>query len=232
MIIKVCGMREAENIRQVAALGVDMMGFIFYRESKRFVSMIPSGAGIIPDYARSLMPDDKVAGEGNRPKRHVERVGVFVDDMPQNIITRIYNYSLDCVQLHGSESRVMIDNLKRSVDPDIKPGLKIIKALSIVGKEDIERWHEYQGSVDMLLFDTKGPGPGGNGRHFDWRLLDAYDGDIPFLLSGGIDLDDVDDIQKIRHPQFLGIDINSRFEKEPAVKDVEKIRRLVEALHR
>lgn len=225
MIIKVCGMREPENIRAVEELGVDMIGFIFVPQSKRYVRMISSNAGILPDYADERQNETSAAG-----KKAPLRVGVFVDDMPQNIITRIYNYNLDYVQLHGDESAVMIDNLRRSVDPDIHKGLKIIKAISVASENDVKRWREYEGHADMLLFDTKGDEAGGNGRHFDWELLNAYDGNIPFLLSGGIDIDDALEIRKINNPMFAGVDINSRFETEPAVKDVEKIRNFIRLL--
>lgn len=225
MIIKVCGMREPENIRAVEELGVDMIGFIFVPQSKRYVRMISSNAGILPDYADERQNETSAAG-----KKAPLRVGVFVDDMPQNIITRIYNYNLDYVQLHDDESAVMIDNLRRSVDPDIHKGLKIIKAISVASENDVKRWREYEGHADMLLFDTKGDEAGGNGRHFDWELLNAYDGNIPFLLSGGIDIDDALEIRKINNPMFAGVDINSRFETEPAVKDVEKIRNFIRLL--
>ena len=218
-------MREPENIRAVEELGVDMIGFIFVPQSKRYVRMISSNAGILPDYADERQNETSAAG-----KKAPLRVGVFVDDMPQNIITRIYNYNLDYVQLHGDESAVMIDNLRRSVDPDIHKGLKIIKAISVASENDVKRWREYEGHADMLLFDTKGDEAGGNGRHFDWELLNAYDGNIPFLLSGGIDIDDTLEIRKINNPMFAGVDINSRFETEPAVKDVEKIRNFIRLL--
>ena len=218
-------MREPENIRAVEELGVDMIGFIFVPQSKRYVRMISSNAGILPDYADERQNETSAAG-----KKAPLRVGVFVDDMPQNIITRIYNYNLDYVQLHGDESAVMIDNLRRSVDPDIHKGLKIIKAISVASENDVKRWREYEGHADMLLFDTKGDEAGDNGRHFDWELLNAYDGNIPFLLSGGIDIDDALEIRKINNPMFAGVDINSRFETEPAVKDVEKVRNFIRLL--
>ena len=122
MIIKVCGMREPENIRAVAAFGIDLMGFIFYPSSSRFVQMISSRAGIIPDYSEERLTKAKHVGKrqendasGAAVEQYVgpKRVGVFVDDMPQNIVTRVYNYSLDYVQLHGNESVEMIDNLRR-----------------------------------------------------------------------------------------------------------------------
>lgn len=230
MIIKVCGMREPENVRDVENLGVDMIGFVFCADSERYVSMVSSNAGIIPDYAYGRQNGDETPACGAVQESKPHRVGVFVDDMPQNIVTRIYNYNLDYVQLHGSETAVMIDNLRRTVDPDIRPGLKIIKALSIRSEQDVKRWREYEGHADMLLFDTKGCKAGGNGEHFDWTLLDAYHGNIPFLLSGGISVDDVDSIRAIRHPMFAGVDLNSRFEVRPGLKDVALLREFIRKL--
>ena len=150
--------------------------------------------------------------------------------MPQNIVTRVYNYKLDWVQLHGSESPVMIDNLKRTLIPDIKPDIKIIKAISVNTKEDVEKWRQYRGHVDMLLFDTKCKSVGGSGEHFDWSVLNSYDGDIPFLLSGGIGPDDAERVKAFHHPQFAGIDLNSRFETSPGVKDINLLKEFLKKL--
>lgn len=231
MIIKVCGMRETDNIREVAELGVDMMGFIFWPESPRFVKMISAQAGIIPDYSEERLRNMRQGQEPSsttvcRPKR----VGVFVDEMPQSIVTRVYNYDLDYVQLHGNESVVMIENLKRTLVPDIAPNIKIIKALSIREKDDVKRWRDYEGAADMLLFDTKCKTVGGSGEQFDWSVLETYDGNIPFLLSGGIGPDDAERVLKFSHPQFAGIDLNSRFEISPALKDVEKLKSFIQTI--
>lgn len=230
MIIKVCGMRDAENIREVAKLGIDMIGFIFWPESPRFVKMISAQAGIIPDYSEERLKNAKESlfECQNERLRMPKRAGVFVNDMPQNIVTRVYNYSLDYVQLHGNESAVMIENLKRTLIPDIAPDIKIIKALSIHEKDDVKRWREYEGVVDMLLFDTKCKTVGGSGEQFDWSVLEVYDGNIPFLLSGGIGPEDAERVLQFKHPQFAGIDLNSRFETAPAVKDIEKLRAFIE----
>ena len=222
MKVKVCGLREPENIRDVEALGVDMVGLIFWKDSPRYVPMISAQAGIIPDYAWDQ------GARNPHSSLLSQKVGVFVDDMPQNIVTRVYNYHLDWVQLHGSESPVMIDNLKRTLIPDISPNVKIIKAISVSRREDIERWRPYQGHIDMLLFDTKCKSVGGSGEHFDWSVLDSYDGDIPFLLSGGIGPDDAERVKHFRHPQFAGIDLNSRFETAPALKDIHLINDFLE----
>ena len=113
MLIKVCGMRDADNIKAVAALDIDLMGFIFYPQSPRYVKMISSRAGIIPDYSEERLKAGGMPQTRPEGTPRVRKVGVFVDDMPQNIITRVYNYGLDYIQLHGDESPVMIDNLRR-----------------------------------------------------------------------------------------------------------------------
>ena len=223
-------MRNTGNIRQVAELDIDMMGFIFWQKSSRYVRMISSKVGTMPDYSseryHQLSDGKAIVNAGNKPKR----VGVFVDDMPQNIVTRIYNYNLDYVQLHGNESVVMIDNLVKTVDPDIHKNIKIIKALSITTPEDIDKYKEYEGHVDMFLFDTKCDTVGGSGKHFDWSLLERYDGNTPFLLSGGIGPNDVERVKNFHHPKCVGIDINSRFETEPAMKDVDLLRTFISQL--
>ena len=228
MIIKVCGMRDADNIREVSELDIDMMGFIFWKDSPRFVRMISSHAGIIPDYSEERL--NKNSGKVVDDQHRIKRVGVFVDDMPQTIVTRIYNYELDYVQLHGEESCIMIDNPRRTLEPDIRTGVKIIKTISVSSAEDIEKTKEYEGCVDLFLFDTKCPTIGGSGDKFDWSVLSAYKGNVPFLLSGGIGMDDVDKIKSFQHPQFAGVDVNSCFETEPGVKDVEKLRLFIEKL--
>lgn len=207
-------MRDADNIRDISALGVDMIGLIFYPPSPRYVQQFSSGAGIIPDYAPDM---------GKTPLR----VGVFVDDMPQNIVTRVYNYKLDYIQLHGNEPRETLENLRATIDPDIKPNIKIIKAFSISSAEDINKYKEYVGAADLFLFDTKCKTVGGSGEQFDWQVLQAYDGDVPFLLSGGIGPDDAERVRNFHHPKCIGIDLNSKFEIEPALKDVEKLKQFL-----
>ena len=207
-------MRDADNIRDISALGVDMIGLIFYPPSPRYVQQFSSGAGIIPDYAPDM---------GKTPLR----VGVFVNDMPQNIVTRVYNYKLDYIQLHGNEPRETLENLRATIDPDIKPKIKIIKAISVSSAEDIKKYKEYVGAADLFLFDTKCKTVGGSGEQFDWQVLLAYDGDVPFLLSGGIGPDDAELIKNFHHPKCIGIDLNSKFEIEPALKDVEKLKQFL-----
>ena len=234
MIVKVCGLRDGENIRQVAALGIDWIGLIFCDRSPRNVTMIPTHAGIIPDRApASSVPGGSPAGT---PKR----VGVFVDEMPQNIITRVVNFRLDLVQFHGHETPTMIRNLRATLDPDIRPGIQFIKAISVATPADLAACKQYEDCVDYFLFDTRAtvpagspagsPLPGGTGQHFDWSILSAYDGEKPFLLSGGIGPDDAPRIRTFQHPRCIGIDLNSKFEDEPALKNIQKLKTFLEQL--
>ena len=209
-------MRDAQNIREVSQLGVDMIGMVFYPKSPRYVEMQSSHAGIIPDYVK----EDINIKSAKSPAR----VGVFVDDMVQNIVTRVVNYHLDYVQLHGNEPREMCENLRLTLDPDIRPGIKIIKAISVSDASDIQKYKEYVGAVDLFLFDTKCKTVGGSGQQFDWQVLEQYDGEVPFLLSGGIGPEDASRLHAFHHPKCIGIDLNSRFEIKPGVKDVEKLK--------
>lgn len=225
MQIKVCGLREPDNIRAVATLGVEMIGFIFWEGSGRYVRSIPVRTGLLPNGAGQAA--SALSGKnGCKPKK----VGVFVDEMPQNIISAVYNYHLDYVQLHGSESPTLIDNLRHTIDPDIRKGIKFIKTISVATEDDVKQWRKYDGVADMLLFDTKGNAVGGNGSQFNWAVLAAYDGAIPFLLSGGIGPDDAEKVLTFNHPAFVGIDLNSRFETSPGVKDIDKLRTFIKQI--
>ncbi len=188
MIVKVCGMREADNIRRVEALGIDWMGFIFYPRSKRHVAALPP---YLPQNAR--------------------RVGVFVNAPLAEISPKIKDFGLDCVQLHGSETPDFCAEVKKS-------GVKVIKAVHVSSDADLSAL-DYP--ADYLLFETPSEAFGGSGRHFDWSLLNSYSGPVPFLLSGGIGPDDFEAINAMDHPLFAGIDLNSRFESEPGVKQPE-----------
>ena len=249
MIIKVCGMRDGENIRQVEALGVDWIGMIFWPKSPRYVTMVPTHAGIIPDrgslsFSQSDDKDDNQSPVSGPKDAHViKRVGVFVDDMAQNIITRAVNYQLDLIQLHGHETPTLIRNLRATLDPDLRPGIKFIKAITIpaaereVCHEAIATYKQYEDCVDYFLFDTRCKTVGGSGEHFDWSVLEAYDGRVPFLLSGGIGPDDAERVRDFFSKgnssvadRCIGIDLNSRFETEPGMKDVTALRTFLQQL--
>jgi phosphoribosylanthranilate isomerase len=198
MIVKVCGMRDAANIRQLETLGIDWMGMIFWPKSKRYVSTPPV-----------YLP------------QHVRKVGVFVDASLDAIRQHVEDYQLDIVQLHGQESPDMLKVLKP---------LTLIKAFNIATPEDLQKTEPYEGLADYFLFDTKGKSVGGNGEKFDWSVLDNYQGETPFLLSGGIGSEDAQDVKTFHHPKCIGIDLNSRFETEPGLKDITKLKQFLEAI--
>ena len=226
MIIKVCGMLDAANIREVSMLGVDMIGLNFCPDNPRFVKMISSRAGIIPDYSEERLHDlrqqEATANVCNKPSR----VGVFANDMPQNIVTRVYNYQLDYVQLDGEESPVMIKNLLKTLKPDIKSDIKIIKTIAIETEEDFAQSIPYEEFADIFLFVPK---PSAN-KPFDWNILSAYSGSTPFLISDSIEPCDKKTIKSFYHPKFIGINLYSQFETEPGIKDIDKLRTFIEEI--
>ncbi len=230
MIVKVCGMRMAFNIREMSELGADWLGLEFWQESPRCVPQVSSRGGFIPDYTpiKSEKPELGVAKwlapRENTPKR----VGVFVDDMPQTIVTRVYNFNLDYVQLNGDESPVMIDNFLRTIIPDIRQKIGIIKSIAIESADSFKRCEEYKGLVDYFLFQGKKGADGLYAGKFDWNLLDAYEGDIPFILSGDVAPEDVEAIKAIGHPKLFGVDINLRFESELGIKNVDLVKDFLE----
>ena len=191
-------MREAENIREVEALGIDLIGFIFWEKSSRYISKRPA---YLPTKCK--------------------RVGVFVDEDIESVKRIADDYALDYIQLHGHESSDYCAQLQ---------GLHLIKAISVSSRNDIATYKTYEGLVEYFLFDTKCPSVGGSGQQFDWSVLSAYDGNTPFLLSGGIGPDDAERIKSFHHPQCIGIDLNSRFELAPGLKDVIKLQAFIKEL--
>ncbi|MBR1546568.1 MAG: phosphoribosylanthranilate isomerase [Prevotella sp.] len=204
MIIKVCGMRDPENIRAVSELDIQWLGMIFWEKSSRNVSKKPS-----------FLPTKQ------------KRVGVFVDATIEEVMGKVQEYALDIIQLHGKESPAYIRRLRPLCGDRVAA---IIKALNIATKEDLEQTKPYMDVVDYFLFDTKAKMVGGNGTKFDWSVLTEYKGTTPFILSGGIGPDDADKVKAFHHPQLAGIDLNSRFETAPAHKDVNALRDFLSSL--
>lgn len=201
MIIKVCGMTNAENIRQIESSGIDLIGHIFYPQSPRYVSE----TGIPPHPAQALS------------------VGVFVNQDRDTILRTVKAARLDYVQLHGTESPELCRTLHEK-------GIGIIKAFAIAAAKDLSETNVYEGTCDYYLFDTKCTAYGGSGRAFDWNTLQHYAGRTPFLLSGGIGIDSLPALREFTHPMLAGYDLNSRFETSPGIKDAGRIRRFLQEI--
>lgn len=200
MIWKVCGMRDAVNIAEVADLTPNFMGFIFFEKSPRNVS------GILQPHTLETIPEK------------IQKIGVFVNASIEFIETQIADYQLDGVQLHGDESAEMCRYF-------LEKEIIVLKAFSVDETFDFTNTKAYEGKVSFLLFDTKAPkGHGGHGVSFDWSLLENYTGKTPFLLAGGVSLENIEDVKQLTHPQFAGIDVNSKFEISPALKDIKQLK--------
>lgn len=211
-MIKVCGMRDIENINQLQELDIDFMGIIRYSKSKRFVD----------DFQK-----EKVAQQ----TMNKGTVGVYVNESLENILKDIIPLQLDVIQLHGDEDSAFAKAL-------LEIDIKIFKAFQITEDFDfnsLKEWEElaahYVGKL-FFLFDTATPNYGGSGKKFNWSILDSYKGEVPFLLSGGISKDDVVLVKEFKHNMFLGIDLNSKFENEPGLKNIEEIKTFIEKLRK
>ena len=197
-------MRDPENIREAEKLAIDLMGFIFWHKSSRNVSEMPSYL----------------------PTRQ-KRVGVFVNADIKEVTEKAKEYALDLIQLHGKETPDYIQRLRSLCPQRGDRATAIIKALNIADTEDLAQTAQYEGIVDYFLFDTKSKLVGGNGTQFDWSVLQAYQGDTPFILSGGIGPDDAEKVKNFQHPMCAGIDLNSRFETAPALKDIQLLNHFI-----
>lgn len=211
-MIKVCGMRDIENINQLQELDIDFMGIIRYSKSKRFV-------------------DDSQKEKVAQQTMNKGTVGVYVNESLENILKDIIPLQLDVIQLHGDEDSAFAKAL-------LEIDIKIFKAFQISDDFDfnsLKEWEalaaQYVGKL-FFLFDTATPNYGGSGKKFNWSILDSYKGEVPFLLSGGISKDDVALVKEFKHNMFLGIDLNSKFETEPGVKNIEEIKTFIEKLRK
>ena len=199
MKIKVCGMKDPENMQALAELPVDMMGLIFYKKSPRCV-------------------DERDACAINALSLSIPKAGVFVDASQEIILEKIEQFQLQFIQLHGQESPDFCQALKEK-------GIQIIKTFHVKTVEDLKTCLPYEARCDYFLFDTPTPHYGGSGNKFDWEILSAYTGTTPFILSGGISPEDAGIIGPLDFPQLFAIDLNSRFEVTPGIKDIDSIRR-------
>ncbi len=198
--LKICGMREPGNILEVSELQPDFMGFIFYPQSPRCV------------------PDDFSLPIGLPTS--IKRVGVFVNEKFEPISNTVNKHALDFVQLHGNEPVTLCEELKLA-------GVGVIKVFSIGEGFDFGAVEPYKNAVDFFLFDTLGKYVGGNASAFDWDILNQYDQEVPFFLSGGISPDNIQDIAKLSEMNLYAGDVNSGVEISPGVKDMNKIKELL-----
>ena len=206
--LKVCGMKH--NVEEVAELQPDYLGFIFWEPSKRYFE------GLIPNI-----------------DSRIKKIGVFVNADSNDVIEKVHQFDLQGVQLHGAESPEYCDTLGRKLALiNLKKNstqIKLIKVFSIKDNFDFKTLEPYEKVCDYYLFDTKGKLPGGNGYTFNWKLLKNYPSTKPYFLSGGIGLEEVESIKAfIQRPEAKychAIDVNSRFEIKPGLKDIEKLKK-------
>lgn len=210
MKLKVCGMKYVDNIQQVAKLQPDYLGFIFYDRSER------NFEGIIPDLPKEI-----------------KKAGVFVNEIPEIVVSLTEEYGLNMLQLHGDESPEYLDRLntvfKESIEekhPKVKyKKPEIVKVFGIKDDFNFDVLASYENLVDFFLFDTKGKERGGNGITFDWSVLKKYNSTKPFFLSGGIGLEEVQEIKELQKTNLpiYALDVNSKFETAAGLKSVKNI---------
>ena len=198
-------MKYPDNIREVSSLHPDFMGFIFYSNSPRFVGRLDVNTlGALPTA--------------------IKKTGVFVNENLENILTAISKYNLDAVQLHGADNR----KLCRKIRQEAKT--MVIKVFPIMDASNFRVTGDYEEVADYFLFDTKTDLYGGSGQKFNWNILQEYTGNKSFLLSGGIGADDVKAIRAIEHPLLAGVDLNSKFELKPGLKNVALLKQFIDEL--
>lgn len=213
MKVKICGMRDPENVAAIAATGVDLLGFIFYPRSPRYVYQ----------YHQAALP---------REMSSLQRVGVFVNPAFDHVIKEVQKWQLDFVQLHGDEDPVFCRKLNESGEA------KVIKAFRVGDHVDEALLQKYSGSVDQFLFDTLGESYGGTGKTFSWDLLKDLSSVAPYFISGGLGPENIEELLQFVSrnasvaDQLVGVDLNSGVETAPAVKSVEKVQRVIEILNR
>lgn len=202
--IKVCGLNNKTNIINIAKIKPDYMGFIYYKYSKRYVG----NKFNIPFLAKKI-----------------KKVGVFVNENEDFILKKSFENKLDFVQLHGDEDINYCYNIKNK-------GIKIIKSFGIDDNFNFRTIKLYKNICNFFLFDNKTDNYGGSGKKFLWKKIDDYNLDIPFFISGGIALSDINNILSISHPCFLGVDINSKFEIKNGIKNLNIVDNFIKKLRK
>lgn len=205
MLIKICGLKYVDNIRGLATYPIDLMGFIFYPKSPRFVN-----------------GELEISTLKNLPVG-IKKVGVFVNQSFEIILCKQQLFQLDFIQLHGDENELLCKRIK-----DLNIG--VIKAFQINEIFDFSILNKYQEHCDYFLFDTKTSSYGGSGIAFDWSILNHYLLNTPFLLSGGIGLENIDEALSFDHSQLAGFDLNSKIELKPGLKSLEMTKNCIEII--
>lgn len=207
MQIKICGLTDMVNIEEIATLCPDYMGFVFYNQS--------------PRYAGETLNEIQLQNLDTR----VKKVGVFVDVMPRDVAEISRQYFLNAVQLHGDEAVSSVKEMARLLG-----GIMIIKAFRIDSSFDFSTITPYEEWCSLFIFDTAGPGFGGTGEAFDWELLKGYRGSVPFLLAGGIGIENLDSALDFvnSHPAGKGVDLSSAIEVKPGLKSVSRTRTAIQ----
>jgi len=200
MKIKVCGINSVDNLKEILSLPVDYTGFIFYPKSPRFAGNLDISGVVFPE--------------------NISKVGVFVNENINTILNYQVKLQLDYIQLHGEESPEFCEQLAEK-------GCQIIKAFSIATPDDLSKTSAYENRCQFFLFDTKTPLYGGSGKQFDWSILKNYTGKTPFFLSGGIGLNDIDRVRAFTHPALHALDLNSKFELSPGIKDIKQLKKFI-----
>lgn len=199
--LKVCGLTKLNQIQELIYLNVDFLGFIFYEKSPRFVLNHLSF-----DEIKSI--------------NHKGKVGVFVNETVEKIIEISEKAGLNLIQLHGDEDENFVFRLRQRLSKDVK----IIKVFRI-GETFNFQLSIFNPNVDYFLFDTDSQSFGGTGQTFDWNILNNLEIPKPYFLSGGISLENFENIKDLNQKP-LALDINSKFEAEPGIKDLEKVKKI------
>ena len=207
--IKVCGLTRLDQVQELISLNTDFLGFIFYEKSPRYVL-------------------DHLDLEEISKIRHHGRVGVFVNETVERIIEISEKADLNFIQLHGDESEDFIVELKQKINPKIKI-IQVIRIESQPPNELQKSINQNLSIINYFLFDTDSKAFGGTGKQFDWNILNTMEIPLPYLLSGGISEDNIENIKHLKQKP-LALDINSKFETEPGNKDISKIKRFISSL--
>lgn len=202
MKIKICGIQNRENLQQIVALEPDYLGFIFYPKSKRYV---------LPH----LVEEDFKSVPSS-----IKKIGVFVNESSSNIQGYVEKYNLDGIQFHGDETPEEVAVFKNA-------GLEIFKAFGLNDDFNFSQLEKYEEVVDHFLFDTQSPQYGGTGIQFNWKILENFTSQKSFLLSGGIGIEELEEVLTLSNWPIHAVDLNSRLEISPGMKDIDKVKNAI-----